>query len=159
MQLRDKASQASRFKAGVTADLGDEVDDEECIHGMNADWCSICTKVDIGTEGGRSRGSYGGDTKQDALTRLCESLGIAPARVGVGSSLPASVFEEAAKRCGVVGSKSMPEIGQAIVEKAGLKWTVACDSRGSMSGGGSTVTYEGLVVLNRAAAVLLSPES
>lgn len=96
----------------------------------------------------------GGEVKQEQLDRLCRQLGIPSVRVGVGSSLPSHVFEAAARQCGVqVGS--MPEIGEALAMKAGLSWTADCDSRGTVSGGGSTVTREGLDVINRAVAKLL----
>jgi len=42
---------------------------------------------------------------------------------------------------------SMPEIGRAIAEKAGLRWGSDCDSTGSISRGGSTVTAVGLRVM------------
>jgi hypothetical protein len=49
----------------------------------------------------------------------------------------------------------MPQIGEALARKAGLTWTSDCDSRGTASGGGSTVTREGLDVINKAVAALL----
>lgn len=49
----------------------------------------------------------------------------------------------------------MPEIGEAIARKAKLPWTASCDSRASRSGGGSTVTAEGLEVMVRALRKLL----
>jgi hypothetical protein len=73
----------------------------------------------------------------------------------VGSSLPSDVFETAARRFGVaVGS--MPEIGEGLAVKAGRSWSSDCDSRGSLSGGGSTVTAQGLEVMNRSIATLIS---
>ncbi len=41
----------------------------------------------------------------------------------------------------------MPETGEAIAQKAGLTWGPDCDSRGTISGGGSTVTRDGLEVM------------
>ncbi|GGB90011.1 hypothetical protein GCM10011314_32340 [Knoellia flava] len=122
---------------------------------MNPDWCSTCRGHDEGAfGGGRGTALHGGQVKQDQLDRLCRQLGIPTVRVGVGSSLPSHVFEEAARQCGVPRG-SMPEIGEALAARAGLSWTADCDSRGTVSGGGSTVTREGLDVINRAVAVLL----
>ena len=131
--------------------------DDECIHGMSASWCGICT----GADGGASdrRGEYGfhggGDSKQDLLDGVCRVLGIPTEPVGVGSSLPSHVFDEAARQAGVPGG-SMPEIGERIAAKAELTWGPECDSRGSISGGGSTVTREGLRVLLDALRKILS---
>lgn len=129
---------------------------EECRHGMNPDWCAACRGDDDGsTPRPGGSGLHGGDSKQDQLNRLCRQLGIPAVPVGVGSSLPSEVFDAAARVCGVpLGS--MPEIGEAITLKAGLAWTGVCDSRGTVSGGGSTVTREGLEVMNRAVARLLA---
>lgn len=85
---------------------------------------------------------------------MCRVLGVPTEPVGVGSSLPLHVFDEAARQPGVPGG-SMPEIGQRIAAKAGLTWGPDCDSRGSVSGGGSTVTREELRVLVDALSKLL----
>jgi len=130
---------------------------DECRHGMNPEWCSSCRGHDDSAYGGvRGSGFLGGEAKQDQLDRLCEQLGIPKVQVGVGSSLPSHVFESAARQCRVpLGS--MPEIGEALARRAGLLWSADCDSRGTISGGGSTVTREGLDVINRAVAGLLPP--
>jgi hypothetical protein len=121
--------------------------DEECIHGMTRAWCASCT----GTEGAAASrtgeyGFHGGRSKQDLLDDLCDLLDIRRQPIGVGSSLPSDVFEAAARQAGVqIGS--MPETGEAIANKAGLTWGPDCDSRGNLSGGGSTVTRVGLEVM------------
>lgn len=92
-------------------------------------------------------------SKQDLLNDLCEALGLPREPIGVGSSPPSRVFEAAARAAGVrVGS--MPEIGEAIAARAGLDWGPDCDSRGSVSGGGSTVTREGLAAMVKAVRLL-----
>ena len=117
---------------------------------MTAAWCAICTKADDATgTSPRSAGLYPGESKQDLLDALCRRLGVPTQPVGVGSSLPSDVFEVLAERAGVPKG-SMPEIGEAVAGAAGLVWTADCDSRGTLSGGGSTVTREGLVVINKA---------
>lgn len=121
---------------------------DECIHGMDPEWCATCNGADTAATSGRSinTGFYGGETKQDLLNELCDALGLPREPIGAGSSLPSLVFEAAARRAGVaIGS--MPEVGQAIAEKAGKRWTAQCDSTGSPSGGGSTVTAVGLRVV------------
>ncbi|MDN5797889.1 MAG: hypothetical protein L0H79_19385 [Intrasporangium sp.] len=121
--------------------------ESECIHCMPTSWFGICTNADSGvTVRTGEYGFHGGESKQDLLEMVCRLLRIPTEPVGVGSSLPSHVFEEAARQVGVpLGS--MPEIGERIAARAGLEWGSDCDSRGSLSGGGSTVTREGLRVL------------
>jgi serine/threonine-protein kinase HipA len=64
--------------------------------------------------------------------------------LGVGSSVPSAVFDDAARRAGVATGGTMPERAQRVVEAAGLPWDATFDSRNSPSGGGSTVTLAGL---------------
>jgi hypothetical protein len=121
--------------------------DEECIHGMTRAWCGSCQGVDGGSRNRSGEyGFHGGEQKQDLLDDLCDIVGLRREPVGRGSSLPSHVFEAAARAAGV-RSGSMPEIGESIASKAGLVWGPECDSRGSLSGGGSTVTKEGLAVM------------
>lgn len=122
--------------------------DEECIHGMSPSWCATCNGADTAASSSRGAGYgyFGGETKQDLLNELCDLLDLPREPIGEGSSLPSHVFSAAAARAGVRGG-SMPEIGQAVTEKAGRVWGPECDSRGSLSGGGSTVTAEGLRVM------------
>ena len=123
---------------------------EECKHGTNPDWCAVCNGTDTSTSvRSQGYGFHGGETKQDILDEVCDKLGIPRPSVGAGSSLPSSVFESAAKRC-AVPTGSMAEIGGAIARKTGLAWGSECDSRGSLSGGGSTVTSDGLRVILKA---------
>lgn len=129
--------------------------DDECIHGFDPALCGTCTGTDYAvTSSTGTYGFHGGATKQDLLTKMCRQLGVRVQTVGVGSSLPSDVFEEAARRVGVpLGS--MPDIGYAIASKAGFPWGPGCDSTGSVSGGGSTVTAEGLEVIVKALDKLL----
>lgn len=85
-------------------------------------------------------------TKQEALHQLCDLLGITRLSLGVGSSLPAELFEALALRAGVEPGP-MPVVGRRVAEKAGLVWSSDCDSTSSPSGGGSTVTLVGMRVL------------
>lgn len=122
---------------------------------MNPDWCGICLKLDGGLPSRVGEyGFHGGQSKQELLDSLCRLLGVPTEPIGVGSSLPSHLFDRAATRAGVPHG-SMPEVGEAIVRKAGLTWGADCDSRGSLSGGGSTVTREGLDVMIQALRRLL----
>lgn len=122
---------------------------------MPTDWCGLCNGAE---QAHRTRtgeyGLQGGATKQDLLDEICVILGVPREPVGRGSSLPSSVFAVAAARTGV-GQGSMPEIGEMIAADAGLAWGPDCDSRGTVSEGGSTVTREGLSVVLRALEKLL----
>src|SRR5689334_7627258 len=119
----------------------------ECRHGIDESWCSICNGSDDGSQSRDGRyGYYGGETKQDLLNELCDLLGVPREPIGEGSSLPSGVFEAAARRAGLRMS-SMPQVGRDISRLAGLPWGPECDSTGSLSGGGSTVTAVGLRTL------------
>ena len=125
--------------------------DDECVHGLDPAWCGLCLGHDDPTTSrAGDRGLHGGRTKQDALDDLCRLIGLPPHSVGEGSSLPSEVFVAAAKHVGVSSAGSMPEVCERIAAKAGERWGPACDSRGSTSGGGSTVTLAGLEMLIRA---------
>lgn len=124
------------------------------MHGMNPAWCATCGGHDDGPRALRGEYGYaGGASKQELLDQICDRIGIPRHQVGVGSSLPSEVFDAAATFAGVQRG-SMPEISEAIAAKAGQAWGPSCDSRGSLSGGGSTVTREGLEVLLRSLAAL-----
>jgi len=102
-------------------------------------------------------GTYGyqpGETKQDVLDDVCRLLGLPEQPVARGSSLPSDVFAEAARQVGVPPG-SMPQVCEAIVRKAGFAYSPDFDSRASNSGGGSTVTVEGIQAMRRALQRLL----
>ena len=132
-----------------------------CLHEMEPVTCGICRPrsgaVDLGTD--RRNGGIGNAEavlKQDSLSRLCGMLGIAPLRVSNGSSVPSELFDALVERFGVRPG-SMPEVGEAVVLRAGLRWDASCDSRATGSGGGSTVTGPGLERLVAAVQRLLRP--
>ncbi len=95
-------------------------------------------------------------TKQELVNDICRIAGIAQRKLGRGSTEPIELFVDLAVRFEVpIGdSRSKPAIARLIVEHAGGEWSNECDSRGSASGGGSTVTGEGLARL-RDAVILL----
>ena len=129
---------------------------DDCIHGLAVEWCGVCSSAPESSGGTRvgSSGLQGGETKQDVLDDITDLLGLPRQVVSVGSSLPSDVFAEAARRV-QVPSGSMPEICEGIVRRAGHPYSAAFDSRGTVSGGGSTVTLEGVQAMRRALADLL----
>jgi len=128
---------------------------DECVHGMNPAWCGICRGDDEPANVRRgASGLHGGRIKQDVLDEVCDLLGRPRAMVSTGSSLPSDVFADAARAVGV-GLGSMPEVAEAIVLKAGRRWSPSFDSRATISGGGSTVTMEGLEAMRDALRILL----
>ncbi len=82
-------------------------------------------------------------TKGDALRRIGDLLGLRFS-LSEGSTVPTTLFTEAARRAGVSSDGSMPVRGERVVREAGLVWDSRCDSRNAPSGGGSTVTLTGL---------------
>lgn len=128
--------------------------EDECVHGMNPEWCADCLgQANAGAPSMRSC-PLGGVTKQEVLDEVADLLSVPRQKVSVGSSLPSEIFEAAASRVGVERG-SMPAICEKIVTKAGLSYTENFDSRSSRSGGGSTVTLEGLIALRKALSFLL----
>lgn len=129
---------------------------EECIHGMAIEWCGVCTKArdSISTARNGLEAPHGGETKQAVLNDITDLLRLPRQGVSVGSSLPSDVFAEAARQAGVRNG-SMPEVCEMIVRKAGLEYSPTFDSRGSVSGGGSTVTLEGIQAMRKALGSLL----
>lgn len=127
---------------------------DDCIHGTNPDWCATCRQLDSTSSSGGAGLPWGGETKQDMLDQICDRLGIARMRVSVGSSVPSDVFDVIQRRLGLPPG-SMPEVGESLAQRAGLTWSAECDSRGTVSGGGSTVTLDGLRVVLTALNKLL----
>ncbi|WP_432457384.1 hypothetical protein [Cellulomonas iranensis] len=75
--------------------------------------------------------------KAEVVAEIATESDLPDPGIGVGSSVSSRFFGQLAVRWGVP-SGSMPDIGKAIVEKAGGRWDEACFSLGS------TVTVEGL---------------
>jgi hypothetical protein len=101
------------------------------------------------------------ETKQQIVSSICSQLGISEFMVGPGSSEPAEFFRAVALslRIDLAGVSTKPDMGRRIVEYAGLTWDEECDSRGTASGGGSTVTNRGLVRVREAVLLLMNSRS
>ena len=124
-----------------------------CAHGRYPDKCYPCHEATSSTT--PARGAVcGGQSKQASLSALCDLLGLPGMSIGVGSSVPSELFDALSNRFQVAPG-SMPEVAEAVAGKAGLSWDEICDSRGTLSGGGSTVTLAGLQQLTRAVRLLL----
>lgn len=136
----------------------------ECVHGGNSAFCTRgCDPIPLAkkrTAASQPRdrageyGFHGGETKQDVMDDICLLLGIPKRSVSRGSSLPAEVFEIASNRLGIPYS-SMPDACERIVHRAGHQWSPDFDSRATVSGGGSTVTLEGIQAVRKALRQLL----
>ncbi len=83
-------------------------------------------------------------TKQAALDRICDAIGIKRQSVGPGSTEPTEPLREACLWLGLSSNGPKPVLAERIVENAGLVWDKTCDSRATASGGGGTVTLVGL---------------
>jgi len=94
-------------------------------------------------------------TKQQALEQLARLIDRPPRSVGMGSAEPREALAEAAEVLGIATGDdwTKPQIAEAIASAGGLTWENSCDSRDSPSGGGGTVTLEGL---NRVVAAALA---
>ena len=91
-------------------------------------------------------------TKQELIDAISSAAGLGTYVVGSGSTEPSAFYVDLAGALGYSDLASMPkpQIAEGIVTRAGLEWDAACDSRNSTSGGGSTVTVEGLSRLRSA---------
>lgn len=131
------------------------VADEECLHGMDMAWCSTCNKIDDSFLGRmRSHNWTESETKQEVFDDIADRIGAPRRMVGVGSSLPSELFEDISLALGIAYT-SMPEVCESVVLQAGMKYSSSFDSRLTDSGGGSTVTLEGLLAMRSALEKLL----
>lgn len=92
------------------------------------------------------------ETKQDVIDDITRAIGAPRIWVSNGSTEPRIVFEVIVDRftLPIAPHLTKPELAQRISEGAGISWDNSCDSRGTPSGGGSTVTIEGLRRVRRA---------
>lgn len=83
------------------------------------------------------------ETKQEVLDDITDILKMPRMAVSRGSSIPKAVFTRAAEFVGVTDG-TMPETCEAVVTAARGAHSPSHDSRHTPSGGGSTVTIDGL---------------
>lgn len=75
-----------------------------------------------------------------------------------GSSIPKRFFADLERRFGIPISKNMDSKAAMICSYYGIEWTADCDSSESPSGGGGTVTKQGLLHLLAATKKALAQE-
>lgn len=86
------------------------------------------------------------EKKQDVINDITDRIGAPRMQVSNGSTEPKALFVEIVRRLdlGIPTSLSKPKLAESIATSAGIGWDATCDSRHTPSGGGSTVTIEGL---------------
>lgn len=89
---------------------------------------------------------HGGKTKQDILDAIADVLRTGGFNVSTGSTEPKMVLEAIVTtyQLPIDLRDSKPIVAERIANAAGVQWDGSCDSRSSPSGGGSTITFEGL---------------
>ena len=98
-------------------------------------------------------------SKESEIAAIARLVGIPDPGLGVGSSVPKALFDGVCRRFGLDTSGTMPSQAERIVRAAIMPYVrSAFDSRGSASGGGSTVTLEGLQQIRTAAQRLIARE-
>jgi hypothetical protein len=95
-------------------------------------------------------------SKAHEIAAIAALVGIPDPGVGVGSSVPKSLFDAACSRFDLDASGTMPQQAQRIVTAAGIPYrSDHFDSRLTPSAGGSTVTLDGLREMREAVETLL----
>lgn len=96
-------------------------------------------------------------SKESEITAIARLVGIPDPGLGAGSSVYKALFNGVCDRLGLDASGTMPQQAQRIVTAANLPYRADWfDSRGTTSGGGSTVTTEGLQQIKTAVQILLN---
>lgn len=96
-------------------------------------------------------------TKEAEITAIARLIGAPDPGRGVGSSVYKVLFDDVCARLGLDAEGTMPQQAQRIVTAANLPYQASLfDSRLTPSGGGSTVTLEGLREIRRAVEILLA---
>lgn len=98
-------------------------------------------------------------SKQIEISAIASLVGIPDPGLGIGSSVPKTLFDGVCRRFSLDASGTMPNQAERIVRAANMPYVrSAFDSRDSASGGGSTVTLEGLQQIRSAAHLLIARE-
>lgn len=96
--------------------------------------------------------------KANIISDIARLAGIPDPGLGVGSSVYKALFDGVCERFGIDSSGSMPDQAKRIVEAAGMPYVSAFDSTTTPSGGGSTVTENGLLQIKTAVQRLIDFE-
>ena len=95
--------------------------------------------------------------KEDLIASIAKLVGVPSPGLGVGSSVSKDLFVAVCNRFGLDARGTMPELAQRIVTAANIPYRADLfDSRLTPSGGGSTVTLEGLQAIKAAVDKLRS---
>jgi hypothetical protein len=98
--------------------------------------------------------------KKLIMKEITDLLGLPPVETTVGSSIPSVFFSDVAGTMGLPIVSGMPAMAQRIIENSGLTWdTNEFSSLNAPSGGGGTVTAEGLMQMKNAVLVWLGRSS
>lgn len=90
-------------------------------------------------------------SKADEVSAIAALIGVPDPGLGVGSSVPKSLFDSVCAHLGLPTAGTMPQQTQRIVTAADIPYQATWfDSRFTSSGGGSTVTLEGLKAIRMA---------
>ena len=98
------------------------------------------------------------ETKNDVLQEISGALGIAQFATTVGSSVPRSFFTEVASYFNVSNTGTAIAVAKRIIKIAGKNWAAEYDSSKTPSGGGGTITLEGLIAIRDSVNLLLDIE-
>lgn len=90
------------------------------------------------------------EKKQDVVSEIRRLQTLPDLPLSRGSSIPQEFFHDIAREFGLPLFSTMPQYARAIIEHVGLIWSPTFSSENSLSGGGSTVTYEGLCAIRDA---------
>jgi hypothetical protein len=97
--------------------------------------------------------------KKSEIAEISRLVSIPDPGPGIGSSVYNSLFLGVCRRFGLDEGGSMPDRAERIVRAARLPYVrSAFDSRETASGGGSTVTLEGLQQIHGAVHLLIDRE-
>lgn len=88
--------------------------------------------------------------KQDVVNEIRGLQGLPYLELSRGSSIPHEFFLDIAREIGLPLFGTMPQYAKAIIENSGMEWLPTYSSEKSKSGGGSTVTYDGLCAVRDA---------
>jgi hypothetical protein len=85
-------------------------------------------------------------TKEELATEIEGLLNLHHHSFSTGSTEPKALFEDIAGALGIPVRADLTkvELAQKIAESGGQLWDDSCDSRNTPSGGGETVTAEGI---------------
>jgi hypothetical protein len=88
--------------------------------------------------------------KQDVVNEIRGLQGLPSLLLSRGSSIPHEFFLDIAREMGIPIFGTMPQYARAIIENSGMEWLPSYSSEVTKSGGGSTVTYDGLCAVRDA---------